>query len=83
MKILAYRDHGSIYFDEIRNDYDAINEVLEQSDRIAEIDDLINSLVRDNSETALPREEFDRRWNEYMMKMIEVLVENGYEILWC
>ena len=81
MKIVAYKEHGSIYFDDFRNDYDAIDRVLEQSGRKAEVDDLIDSLTMDSFDP-LPAEEFNRRWNEYMMKTIEVLIENGCEIEW-
>ena len=81
MKVVAYRAHGSIYLDEFSNDNDAINLVLERSGRKAKVDDLINSLTMDSFDP-LPTEEFNRRWNEYMMKIIEVLTENGCEIVW-
>jgi hypothetical protein len=81
MKVIAYKEHGSIYFDDFCNDYDAINLVLERSGRKAEVDDLINSLTVDSFDP-LPTEEFNRRWNEYVMKTIEVLAENGCEIVW-
>ena len=82
MKVIAYKEHGSIYFDDFRNDYDAINAVLDKSGCATEVDNMIESLTRDNAFDPLPAEEFDRRWNEYIMKMIEVLVENGCEIEW-
>jgi hypothetical protein len=84
MKVIAYKEHGSIYFDDFRNDNDAINCVLERSGRVAEVDDLIGSLSADCfSSRIVSKEEFELRWNEYMMKTIEVLAENGCEIVWC
>jgi hypothetical protein len=84
MKVIAYKEHGSIYFDDFRNCNDAINRVLERSGRVAEVDDLIGSLTTDCfSSRIVPKEEFELRWNEYMMKTIEVLAENGCEIAWC
>jgi hypothetical protein len=80
MKVIAYKEHDSIYFDDFRNDHDAINLVIERSGRKEEVDDLINSLTMDSF--VLRGEEFNRRWNEYMMKTIEVLTESGCEIEW-
>jgi hypothetical protein len=82
MIIIAYRNHGSIYFDDFRNSHDAINSVIEHSGRKAELDNLIDSLTLDSAFDPLPADEFDRRWNEYMMKTIEVLAAEGCEIKW-
>jgi hypothetical protein len=82
MKVIVYRENGSIYFDEFRNDNDAINYVLEKSGRLEEVDNMINGLTLDCASRLVLAEEFDSRWNEYMMKMIEVLAENGFEIVW-
>lgn len=82
MKVVVYREHGSIYFDEFCNDNDAINSVLEKSGRVAEVDSLIESLAQDCFSRLVLTEEFNRRWNEHMTKMIEVLTEAGCEIEW-
>ena len=83
MKVVAYKGFdGSIFLDDFCNDNDAIDLVLEQSGRKEEVNGLYDSLSRDNAFSKLPVEEFDRRWNEYVMKTIEILAENGCEIVW-
>jgi hypothetical protein len=73
MKVIAYTQNGSIFFDEFRNDHEQINLIIEKAVEKETLDEMWNSLWADYSE---------ERWNEYMLATIHVLEAAGCEILW-
>jgi hypothetical protein len=73
MKVIAYTQNGSIFFDEFRNDHEQINLIIEKAVEKETLDEMWNSLWDDYSE---------ERWNEYMLATIRVLEAACCEILW-
>ena len=84
MKVIAYTQNGSIFFDEFRNDHERINLIIEKSDKKKDLDEMFHSMGPADPVDGVPLDAdiFDDRWNEYMLAMICVLEEAGCEILW-
>jgi hypothetical protein len=81
MKVIAYTQNGSIFFDEFRNDHERINLIIEKSDKKKDLDEMFHSIGPVDG-VPLDADIIDDRWNEYMLATICVLEEAGCEILW-
>jgi hypothetical protein len=80
LSIFAYNENGCNYFSEFHNNHDRINEIIEDSSRKGELDNLYAKFflpADDLSESA-----FNALWNEYMNLTIQLLKEAGCNIIW-
>jgi hypothetical protein len=82
MKVIAYTQNGSIFFDEFHNDHEKINSIIEKSVEKENLDEIFYSMGPDENGVPLDEDIVDDRWNEYMLATIRVLEEAGCEILW-
>jgi hypothetical protein len=82
MKVIAYTQNGSIFFDEFRNDHERINLIIEKSVEKENLDEMFYSMGPDENGVPLDADIIDDRWNEYMLATIHVLEAAGCEILW-
>jgi hypothetical protein len=82
MKVIAYTQNGSIFFDGFRNDHEQINLIIEKSVEKETLDEMFHSMGPDANGVPLDEDVIDDRWNEYMLATIRVLEAAGCEILW-
>lgn len=81
MNIIAYKNDGSIYFDEFRNDDERINEIIRASSKKEYLDVLLTRIGPDSNGVPLDDIITDR-WNDYMNATIQVLEDAGCKIVW-
>ena len=81
MQVSAYVLGGRVYFDEFTNDLVKINEAIENSVHVGELDNMVAHMTLHHT-SALPQSTRDKLWNEYMWLNIRVLEEAGFEIIW-
>jgi hypothetical protein len=82
MKVIAYTQNGSIFFDEVHNDHEMIVAIIEKSVEKENLDKMFHSMGPDENGVPLDAGAIDERWNEYMLATIRVLEAAGCEILW-
>jgi hypothetical protein len=77
MNVIAFTASGMHYLCEFRNDNDKINEIVNKSDSIDELDMLYENMLDCNDDT-----EFSSIWNLRLNKTIEILENAGCNIIW-
>jgi hypothetical protein len=82
MKVIAYTQNGSIFFDEVHNDHEMINKIIEESVEKENLDEMFHSMGPNENGVPLDADIIDERWNEYMLATIRVLEKAGCEIVW-
>ena len=81
MKVIAYTQNSSIFFDEFRNDHEKIELIIKKSDKKKDLDEMFHSMSPVDG-VPLDADIIDDMWNEYMLATICALKEAGCEILW-
>jgi hypothetical protein len=82
MNVLAYKDHGCIYFSNSNND-EKINQIIKDSGQEKYLESLVNKMAPDPI-TGIPLDNdiANDLWNNYMNEMIKILENAGCVIIW-
>ena len=73
-------EYGSLYIEEDYNDMDMLESILVESDMKENINHLYTEMVLMGTEERYSSDEFTRKWNLYIQKILDVLKEHGHEI---
>ncbi len=80
-KVFAYIADNCVFLSDNTNDHVKIDQIIKNSGRSGDLDNMITNICPDPFNPPLPHEE-DERWNAYMNELLFILEQNGATIIW-
>ena len=80
MVFYATIEHGSLYIEEEYNDMGMLESILRESGMKDYIAHLYTEIVLMGMEESYSSDEFNKKWNLYIQKILVALKEQGHEI---